>query len=90
MLSGTPNVATDVGDSALMAGATGWIVPPSDPEALADAIEQALREWSERPAEWAKRRAATRKSIADRFTFERMAEAYEKVWRDVASVRVPS
>jgi glycosyltransferase involved in cell wall biosynthesis len=85
MLSGTPNVATDVGDSALMAGSTGWIVPPSDPVALADAIEQAFGEWLERPEDWNKRRNAARQSIVDRFTFDKMAAAYERVWRRVAA-----
>ena len=83
MLSGTPNVVTDVGDSALMASATGWVVPPGDPNALAGAIEQAFGEWQHQPDAWAQRRAAARRSIADRFAFERMVRAYEEIWESV-------
>ena len=85
MLSGTPNIVTDIGDSALMVGDTGWVVPPSDPARLAGAIEQAWREWCRDQNEWQRRRNAARQSIAERFTFDRMAEAYERAWRHVAA-----
>jgi glycosyltransferase involved in cell wall biosynthesis len=38
MLSGTPNVVTDVGDSAFIVGKTGWVVPAQDPERMAEGI----------------------------------------------------
>ena len=84
MLSGTPNAVTDVGDTRLILGDTGWLVPPRDPQGLADAIREAWLERSSRPGEWERRRAAARERIAQRFTFERMAEAYEEVWRKLA------
>ena len=85
MLSGTPNVVTDVGDSALIVGETGWVVPPRDPVQLATAIEQAWREWKDQPEGWATRGLTARRRIADNFTQDRMTAAYEQVWRKISA-----
>ncbi len=42
MSCGVPCAVTDVGDSAMMVGATGRVVPPRDPDALAGAILELL------------------------------------------------
>ena len=84
MLSGTPNVVTDVGDSKFMVAGTGWVVPPRDPERLAEAITLAFEEWKNRPQLWKLRREAARTRIVENFTFERMAEQYEQLWRKMA------
>jgi glycosyltransferase involved in cell wall biosynthesis len=83
MLSGTPNVVTDVGDSALIVDDAGWVVPPRSPAQLADAIVAAV-ELKADPEGWEQRRAAARERIAQSFTEERMAEAYSEVWYRLA------
>lgn len=87
MLSGTPNVATNVGDSADIVGKTGWVVPLGDAAALAASIEEAYRECKDSSDRWKARRTAARERISSSFTLGRMVEAYEKVWREVAKVK---
>lgn len=87
MLSGTPNIVTDVGDAGLIVGETGWVVPPRNPHELADAIETAWREYRANPSAWKQRRVDGRKRIAENFSFEKMAMAYEDVWQRIASPR---
>jgi glycosyltransferase involved in cell wall biosynthesis len=80
MACGTPNVVTDVGDSALVVGDTGWVVPPSDSAALAEAIEQAM-EARRDPNRWENLRSAARTRIVERFDLAAMVEGYRRVWR---------
>jgi glycosyltransferase involved in cell wall biosynthesis/SAM-dependent methyltransferase len=87
MLSGTPNVATDVGDCSLIIADTGWVIPPRNPSQLADAIQQAHVEWTQSPEKWQSRREAARSRIVDNFSIEAMVRAYETAWRDIAEVQ---
>ncbi len=80
MACGTPCVATDVGDAAQIVGETGWVVPPRDPDALADAIQAAWTEWSRQKGRWGLRQQAARQRVAERFSIERMTEAYRAIW----------
>ena len=90
MLSGTPNVVTDVGDSAAIVGDQGWVVPAARPERLAEAITEAWRESSQDPTRWKSRRDSARRRIAEKFTFEKMAEAYAGIWRELARASDPA
>ena len=81
MLCGTPNVVTDVGDAALLVGDTGWVVPPDDLKGIVSSIKAAERERANEPQQWQNRRAAARTHIVDQFGLEKMASAYEEVWR---------
>jgi len=78
MACGTPCVSTDVGDAATIIGDTGWVVPPRNPSALAEAIATAFASRSE-PG-WSARCNAARARIEDCFSIERMVASYRAVW----------
>ena len=73
MAAGLPAVATDVGDSARIVGATGRIVPPREPAALAEAIGALL---GESKAARAARGVEARRRIESRFSIARAVEAH--------------
>lgn len=79
MACGTPCVTTHVGDAAEIVGETGWVVPPRDADALAEAIRVARAQWA--TAQWGSRQRAARRRVAERFSLEQMIEAYRAVWR---------
>ncbi|HMS86091.1 MAG TPA: glycosyltransferase [Nitrospira sp.] len=70
MACGVPCVATDVGDSGLVIGDTGQLVPPKDPSALKAAMRQVL---DRKP-----RAAEIRQRIIERFTLENLVLTTEQ------------
>lgn len=82
MACGTPCVTTDVGDSALIVGETGWVVPPRNATALAQAIHSALQEWK-KTEQWRRRQLACRSRIEQMFGIEKMVELYHQLWSEV-------
>lgn len=76
----TPCVVTDVGDAAYIVGDAGWIVPPRNTKALANAIEKALNERQE--GQWTQRCFSARQRIKQHFGIERMVSAYHELWRE--------
>jgi glycosyltransferase involved in cell wall biosynthesis len=79
MACGTPCVVTDVGDAAYIVGDTGWVVPPSDPAALAAAIEAAIKEL--KGPNWQNRTQSARNRIQENFSIERMVNEYNRLWK---------
>ena len=81
MACGTPCVVTNVGDASLIVGDTGWVVPPRNPEALADALSQAIDAMQNASA-WRTRQLRCRQRIAENFSIETMVQRYRLVWKE--------
>jgi glycosyltransferase involved in cell wall biosynthesis len=81
MACGVPCVATDVGDSGLILGTTGWLVPPKDPQALAAALADGLQEPQ---AQHHVRRRAARQHIANQFSITNMVYRYTELYGTLA------
>jgi glycosyltransferase involved in cell wall biosynthesis len=82
MACGTPCVVTDVGDVKLIVGGTGWVVPPSDSYALAQALKEAIDE-IHNTVKWQARKESCRSRILESYSLDRMVDAYNKVWTDL-------
>ncbi|MBW7857902.1 MAG: glycosyltransferase [Leptonema sp. (in: Bacteria)] len=82
MACGTPCVTTDVGDAALIVGDTGWVVPISNPQAVADAILQAIFEKQKNTEQWQKRKERARQRIVENFSIEKMIANYHNAWSE--------
>ena len=73
MAAGLPAVATEVGDSARIVGATGRIVPPREPAALAEAMGALL---GETKTARVARGVDARRRIESRFSIARAVDAH--------------
>ena len=83
MVAELPVVATDVGSvaDAVVDGLTGTLVPPEDPAALAGAIAPLLDD----PHRRAEIGRQARARVLEQFTAERMAAAYESLYRELVA-----
>ena len=81
MACAVPCVATDVGDSAAIVGGTGLIVPPGDAGALAAAWETLWREGRDGRA---RRGAAARARVAERYALATVIEDYRALYGALA------
>jgi glycosyltransferase involved in cell wall biosynthesis len=80
MACGVPCVATDVGDSALIIGDTGIIVPPKNPQALADGWEKILIMDVEERRTLGR---AARQRIEENFSLDSVVARYENLYREL-------
>jgi glycosyltransferase involved in cell wall biosynthesis len=81
MACGTPCVVTDVGDSALIVGQTGWVVPSKNSIKLAKAIEKALNEKG--TIKWNYRCNKARLRIKEKFSISKMIRLYNEEWTKI-------
>ena len=81
MAVGLPVVATRVSavPEVVSDGETGWLVPPGDPEALADALAAGLAD----PDECRRRGAAGRRRLLEHFALPRMMAQVQAVYDEV-------
>lgn len=77
MATGIPCVATDIGDSALVIGETGWIIPPNNVELLANCINVAL---SESTSAYNSRSIASQKIISENYNIAKVVDNYNNVY----------
>ena len=75
-----PCVVTDVGDSAYIVADTGRVVPPRDPQALANAMLDLLTLSDEQRH---KLGAAARRRVEENFEIHAVAQRYESLYRQV-------
>jgi glycosyltransferase involved in cell wall biosynthesis len=80
MLSGIPNIVTDVGDSKYIVGDVGWLVPTSDHKTLALNIDGALQEFFNNREKWIDRCKTSRKFISQNFSIEKTLNQYQNIW----------
>jgi glycosyltransferase involved in cell wall biosynthesis len=81
MACGVPCAVTDVGDSSVMVGDTGRVVPPKNPQALADAWHGLL---TLGPDERARLGQAARRRMEDHFDLLGAVAKYEKLYEELA------
>ena len=79
MASGTPCVVTDVGDSSLIVGKTGWTVKTRNSKSLAYSIMKAIKK--SKSKEWDYQCQAARNRIVNKFTIKKMINNYNKIWQ---------
>jgi glycosyltransferase involved in cell wall biosynthesis len=71
---------TDVGDSAFIVGETGLVVPPRDPEALAQAWKKLIEMG---PEGRQKLGETARKRILENFSLPDIVARYEALYKEV-------
>ncbi|MHC3452232.1 DUF3492 domain-containing protein [Streptomyces prasinus] len=81
MLAGRATVSTDVGAVVEVVGGTGLVVPPRDPQALAQACVSLLRD----PERRARLGAAARARALELFTVEQNVAAFHDLYLEVVA-----
>jgi glycosyltransferase involved in cell wall biosynthesis len=84
MATGRPTVSTNVGGVREAVGDAGYVVPPRNPEAIADACLQLLNDPDERQAMG----TAARERILSFFTVEQCLALYSDLYREVTGLAV--
>jgi len=84
MACDVPCVVTDVGESALIVGHTGHVVPPRNPKALAEKIAAILSLTADARRTLGQ---SARTRIGTKFSLDATAETYQELWHVIANSR---
>jgi glycosyltransferase involved in cell wall biosynthesis len=87
MACGTPCVVTNVGDSAMIVGEAGKVVPAEDPQALADAWQALLESGGAARKQMGE---AARSRIEQKFAVGAIVERYQELYREVLTLSGPA
>tara|TARA_B100000674_G_C37908488_1_gene947351 strand:+ start:516 stop:1640 length:1125 start_codon:yes stop_codon:yes gene_type:complete len=79
MSCGTPVISTIVGDSPQIIGNTGWLVPISDSEALANALVEAAS-CMKTPSVWSRMQLKAHLRITQNYNVNRMIRRFSQTW----------
>jgi starch synthase (maltosyl-transferring) len=87
MAAGKAVIGTDVEgtNELIVPQQTGWIVPPENAQALADALMESIQ----KPDLTKKFGIAGRLRVEQNYTLERTIEAYSRLWSDVLYIQQP-
>jgi len=77
MVSGTPSIVTDVGDSAEIVGETGWVVSPRDQVALSKMLDSVLRLGRNHLRE---KGGTARERVKTHYSLEKMVKGYSDAY----------
>lgn len=78
MSCGVPCISTNLGDIPFIIGDTGYVVPPSNPNALADAIEKVVHQKNTN-------KQRIRERIVRDFNINTMVKSYTSTWKKFVS-----
>lgn len=78
MACGTPCIVTNVGDSSLIVGKTGWVIPPNNSAILSRTIKIVLDEINKKS--WKKKCILVRERIKKKFEINKMIYSYNLIW----------
>lgn len=82
MSCGVPCVATDVGDSAWIVGDTGKVVPPKNPQLLADAFQELIDLGTQGREILGK---AARERVINLFSLDSVVHQYESLYENLSN-----
>jgi glycosyltransferase involved in cell wall biosynthesis len=77
MSSGVPCISSDVGDSAIVIGETGWVIPPDNAQALQSAINLAIGESKDL---YQDRSSAATKRVLDNYQLKTVVQKYIEIY----------